>query len=130
VFPEGTRVRPGPLGKPRRGVGRLALETGVPVMPVAVIGTEDVRRGWRIRPRKVRIRVGAPLCFPTTGRSSPALATAVTERIWTCVNLQWEWLGGIGAGRAEPERATGSGARGRGRGAESRNSAAGRARAA
>ena len=130
VFPEGTRVRPGPLGKPRRGVGRLALETGVPVMPVAVIGTEDVRRGWRIRPRKVRIRVGAPLCFPTTGRSSPALAAAVTERIWTCVNLQWEWLGGIGAGRAEPERATGSGARGRGRGAESRNSAAGRARAA
>ena len=130
VFPEGTRVRPGPLGKPRRGVGRLALETGVPVMPVAVIGTEDVRRGWRIRPRKVRIRVGAPLCFPTTGRSSPALAASVTERIWTCVNLQWEWLGGIGAGRAEPERATGSGARGRGRGAESRNSAAGRARAA
>ena len=129
VFPEGTRVRPGPLGKPRRGVGRLALETGVPVMPVAVIGTEDVRRGWRIRPRKVRIRVGAPLCFPTTGRSSPALAAAVTERIWTCVNLQWEWLGGIGAGRAE--RAAGSGARRpRGRGAESRTSAAGRARAA
>jgi 1-acyl-sn-glycerol-3-phosphate acyltransferase len=131
VFPEGTRVRPGPLGKPRRGVGRLALETGVPVMPVAVIGTEDVRRGWRIRPRKVRIRVGAPLCFPTTGRSSPALAASVTERIWTCVNLQWEWLGGIGAGRAEPERVAGSGTRGpRGRGAESRASAAGRARAA
>ena len=60
VFPEGTRVRPGPLGEPRRGVGRLALETGAPVVPVAVIGTEDVRRGWRIRPRKVRMRVRAP----------------------------------------------------------------------
>jgi glycerol-3-phosphate dehydrogenase (NAD(P)+) len=131
VFPEGTRVRPGPLGKPRRGVGRLALETGVPVVPVAVIGTEDVRRGWRIRPRKVRIRVGAPLCFPTTGRSSPALAAAVTERIWTCVNLQWEWLGGIGAGRPEPERATATGATGPpGRGAGSRGSGDGRARAA
>ena len=33
VFPEGTRVRPGPLGSPRRGVGRLALETGAPVAP-------------------------------------------------------------------------------------------------
>ena len=50
IFPEGTRIRPGSLGKPKRGVGRLALETGAPVVPVAVIGTEAVRRGWRIRP--------------------------------------------------------------------------------
>jgi 1-acyl-sn-glycerol-3-phosphate acyltransferase len=132
VFPEGTRVRPGPLGKPRRGVGRLALETGVPVVPVAVIGTEDVRRGWRIRPRKVRIRAGAPLCFPTTGRSSPALAAAVTERIWTCVNLQWEWLGGVGAGRhGEPHPATATGATDpRGGGAGPRSSGDRQARAA
>jgi 1-acyl-sn-glycerol-3-phosphate acyltransferase len=97
LFPEGTRVRPGPLGEPRRGVGRLALETGAPVAPVAVIGTEDVRRGWRIRPRKVRIRVGRPLRFPTVERCSPTLAMAVTERIWACVSLQWDWLGGVKA---------------------------------
>ena len=77
LFPEGTRVRPGPLGQPRRGVGRLALETGVPVVPIAVIGTEDVRRGWRIRPRKVRIRAGRPLRYPTVERTSPTLAAAV-----------------------------------------------------
>ena len=94
VFPEGTRVRPGPLGDPRRGVGRLALETGAPVAPVAVIGSDAVRRGWRIRPRKVRIRVGPALRFPTVESCSPALATGVTERIWACVSLQWEWLGG------------------------------------
>src|SRR5271170_1204150 len=80
VFPEGTRVRPGPLGSPRKGVGRLALQSGAPVVPIAVIGTEDVRRGWRIRPRKVRLRVGAPLLFPTSEQSSPARASAVTER--------------------------------------------------
>ena len=97
VFPEGTRVRRGPLGEPRRGVGRLALEAGVPVVPVAVMGTEHVRRGWRIRPRKVRIRAGRPLRFPTVERCSPTLAGAVTERIWTCVRLQWEWLGGASA---------------------------------
>ena len=97
VFPEGTRVRPGPLGDPRRGVGRLALETGAPVAPVAVIGSDAVRRGWRIRPRKVRIRVGRPLLFPTVEHCSPALAAAVTERIWACVSLQWDWLGGAKA---------------------------------
>src|SRR4051794_7654160 len=97
LFPEGTRVRSGALARPRRGVGRLALETGVPVAPVAVIGTEDVRRGWRIRPRKVRVRVGRPLNFPTAGSSSRSLAEGVTDRVWSCVSLQWEWLGGAPA---------------------------------
>jgi glycerol-3-phosphate dehydrogenase (NAD(P)+) len=95
MFPEGTRTRPGSLGQPRRGVGRLALETGAPVVPIAVIGTEDVRRGFRIRPRKVRIRAGCALHFPQVTDASPALAMAVTDRIWPCVMLQWEWLGGL-----------------------------------
>jgi 1-acyl-sn-glycerol-3-phosphate acyltransferase len=95
IFPEGTRIRPGALGTPKRGVGRLALETGAPVVPVAVIGTEAVRRGWRIRPHRVRIRAGRPLRFPTVENASRALARAVTDRIWPCVMLQWEWLGGL-----------------------------------
>ena len=95
IFPEGTRIRPGSLGRPRRGVGRLALEAGVPVIPVAVIGTEAVRRGWRIRPHKVRLRIGSPLTFPRVQAASPELAAAVTDRIWPCVMLQWEWLGGL-----------------------------------
>ncbi len=95
MFPEGTRIRPGSLGRPRRGVGRLALETGAPVVPVAVIGTEAVRRGWRIRPHKVRIRAGRALTFPKVEQPSAALAGAVTDRIWPCVELQWEWLGGL-----------------------------------
>lgn len=95
IFPEGTRVRPGPPGTAKRGVGRLALETGVPVVPIAVIGTTDIRRGWRIRPRKVRIRAGRPLTFPTVQAPSRELAQAVTDRLWPCVMLQWEWLGGI-----------------------------------
>lgn len=95
IFPEGTRIRPGALGTPKRGVGRLALETGAPVVPVAVIGTEAVRRGLRIHPHKVRIRAGRPLRFPRVPSASPALAGAVTDRIWPCVMLQWEWLGGL-----------------------------------
>jgi 1-acyl-sn-glycerol-3-phosphate acyltransferase len=95
IFPEGTRIRPGALGKPKRGVGRLALEMAVPVVPVAVIGTEAIRRGWRIRPHKVRIRAGRALSFPQVENPSKELASAVTDRIWPCVMLQWEWLGGL-----------------------------------
>src|SRR2546423_10710436 len=78
IFPEGTRTRPGALGKPKRGVGRLALETGAPVVPMAVIGTEAVRRGWRIRPHRVRLRAGRPLRFPQVQEPSKGLARAVT----------------------------------------------------
>jgi len=95
MFPEGTRIRPGALGKPKRGTGRLVLETGAPVVPVAVIGTEAVRNGWRFRPHKVRIRIGRPLTFPRAEQPSRELAAAVTDRIWPCVMLQWEWLGGL-----------------------------------
>jgi 1-acyl-sn-glycerol-3-phosphate acyltransferase len=94
VFPEGTRIRHGALATPKRGIGRLALETGTPVVPVAVTGTEHVRHGWRIRPRKVRVRAGRALTFPTVDNPSRELAQAVTDRIWPCVQLQWEWLGG------------------------------------
>ena len=58
---------------PKRGVGRLALQTGAPVIPTAVLGTEDVRRGWRIRPRKVRVRLGRAMTFP---RAAEPLAGA------------------------------------------------------
>jgi 1-acyl-sn-glycerol-3-phosphate acyltransferase len=99
IFPEGTRIRTGALGRPKRGVGRLALETGAPVVPVAVAGSENTRRGWRIRPAKVRVRLGRPLTFPRAESASPSLAARVTERIWPCVELQWEWLGGLPAMR-------------------------------
>ncbi len=95
IFPEGTRIRRGTLGEPKRGVGRLALQTGAPVIPTAVIGTEHVRRGWRIRPRKVRVRLGRAMTFPQAEEPSPTLAETVTTRIWPNVQLQWEDLGGL-----------------------------------
>ena len=97
IFPEGTRIRRGSLGEPKRGVGRLALETGAPVVPIAVHGTERIRRGLLIRPYKVRVRCGRPLTFPRVERPSAHLASEVTARIWPCVELQYEWLGGLPA---------------------------------
>jgi len=108
IFPEGTRVRRGPLAHPHRGVGRLALQTGAPVVPVAVLGTEQVRRGWRIRPRKVSLRCGRPLRFPQAERPTPAMALGVADRVWACVSLQWEWLGGVRAALDEETVSDGS----------------------
>jgi 1-acyl-sn-glycerol-3-phosphate acyltransferase len=95
IFPEGTRIRRGTLAAPRRGVGRLALQTGAPVVPAAVFGSEYVRRGWWIRPRKVRVRLGKAMTFPRVEQPSPPLAESVTARIWPNVLLQWEAMGGL-----------------------------------
>ena len=95
IFPEGTRIRTGSLGSPKRGVGRLALQSGKPVVPIAVTNSERARRGWRIRPVRVHLRCGPALTFPRVDDPSPFLAGEVTERIWPCVGLQWEWLGGL-----------------------------------
>jgi glycerol-3-phosphate dehydrogenase len=60
-----------------------------------VLGTEHVRRGWRIRPRKVKVRLGRAMTFPRAEEPSKALAETVTARIWPNVLLQWEDLGGL-----------------------------------
>lgn len=94
IFPEGTRSRSGPLREPRRGAGRLALQAGASIVPVTVFGTEHVRRGWRILPKKVSIRAGRPIVVPHVGDPTPRLSEAVLARAWPCVELMWEWFGG------------------------------------
>jgi len=97
IFPEGTRTRPGPLAKPKRGVGRLALESGAPVIPVAIIGTEDVRNGILLRRHRVRVIAGKALEFGGEQPSSPELAECVAASVWQDVSGLWESLGGAPA---------------------------------
>ena len=65
IYPEGTRSPDGRLYRFRTGVARIALRTGVPVVPVGLVGTDDVlppgARRWRRRP--VAIRFGPALDF-------------------------------------------------------------------
>ena len=63
MYLEGGRSRTGELGTPRPGVGRLALETGVPVVPVAIVGSEKTRNWKRGQFPKVSVRFGAPVRF-------------------------------------------------------------------
>lgn len=65
IYPEGTRSPDGRLYKGKTGVARMVLETGVPVVPVAMIGTDRVApigaKMWR--PGRIQMIVGRPLDF-------------------------------------------------------------------
>lgn len=64
MYPEGTRSPDGRLYKGKTGLARLALQTNVPVLPVAMIGTDEVNPpGKGLRFGRVRIRIGAPMDF-------------------------------------------------------------------
>jgi 1-acyl-sn-glycerol-3-phosphate acyltransferase len=70
IYAEGGRSRSGELGEPRPGIGRVALRSGVPVVPVAIHGSAGVR-GWkRLRFPKVTIQYGEPLSFATEASPS------------------------------------------------------------
>lgn len=60
TFPEGTRTKTGELMLFKRGSFMIAKDGGIPVMPIAVIGTRDIlpSGGWMIRPGRVHIAIG------------------------------------------------------------------------
>jgi long-chain acyl-CoA synthetase len=65
VFPEGTRSDTGKLAAFRQGIGLLVKQSGVPVLPVALLGLSDLKqkgRGW-FRSGKIEVRVGQPIHF-------------------------------------------------------------------
>jgi 1-acyl-sn-glycerol-3-phosphate acyltransferase len=85
IYPEGTRSPDGRLYRGRTGVGFLALHSGAPVIPVAMVGTEHILPpGQRLpRPGKIEIRIGEPLDFAEL-RGQPAGARqrrAVTDDV-------------------------------------------------
>ena len=65
IYPEGTRSPDGRLYRGKTGVARMALEAGVPVIPLAMIDTDRVQPPGKVLPRigRVGIRIGKPLDF-------------------------------------------------------------------
>ena len=65
IYPEGTRSPDGRLYRGKTGIARMALEAGVPVIPVAMINTFDIQPPGQVVPRimRVGIRIGKPLDF-------------------------------------------------------------------
>lgn len=72
MYPEGGRSRTGKLAeRPRPGIGRLALESGATVVPVAIHGSQGVRNWKRLRFPQVTVHYGEPIVFakePATAR--------------------------------------------------------------
>ena len=86
MYCEGGRSRNGELAeRARPGIGRLALESGAPVVPVAILGSHQVRNWKRLQFPKVIVRYGEPFRFeaersPSRERQQQA-ADAILDRI-------------------------------------------------
>jgi 1-acyl-sn-glycerol-3-phosphate acyltransferase len=76
VYPEGTRSRDGRLYRGRTGIAWLALQAGVPVVPVGLTGTDRVQPvGAKLpRPHRVRVTFGEPILPGSYAGAVPALA--------------------------------------------------------
>lgn len=64
IYPEGTRSRSGFLHRGRTGAARLALRTGAPLVPVGIIGTDDIQPAGASVPRPFRscqVNIGRPI---------------------------------------------------------------------
>ena len=74
VFPEGTRSQTGELAEFRDGAFRIAIQAGVPVIPLAVLGTRDalIKHDWRFGVSNAEVRVLDPI--PTDGLTKADVA--------------------------------------------------------
>jgi len=83
LFPEGTRVRdPDSLGAPRRGAARLALESGAPLVPAALSGTDRLFAGPLPRPKRVQVAFSEPIPVSELPATPSAAGELIEGRLW------------------------------------------------
>jgi len=65
IYPEGTRSPDGRLYKGRTGIARLAIESGAPIIPVAMFNTEKIQPTGTVVPKVMRVEMifGEPMYF-------------------------------------------------------------------
>ena len=90
VFPEGTRVEDAhALGAPHHGAGRLALQTGAPLIPAAIAGTQRLWLGPIPKPRQVQLAF-LPAIDPKQFSDQPnALGALVDSGLWPAVQREY-----------------------------------------
>ncbi|MDP9189132.1 MAG: 1-acyl-sn-glycerol-3-phosphate acyltransferase [Actinomycetota bacterium] len=89
MYAEGGRSRSGELGRPKRGLGKIALETGAPVIPVAIHGSLGVRAWKRLQFPKVTIQYGEPISFPVNDEPSRAEQQRAADQVFDQVRAMY-----------------------------------------
>ena len=108
MYCEGGRSRTGAVGEQARpGIGRLALESGVPVVPIAILGSHQIRNWKRLQFPRVTVWYGTPFRFeridePSREQQEEA-AQVILERI-RAMHAELSRLGQHGALKAARER--------------------------
>jgi 1-acyl-sn-glycerol-3-phosphate acyltransferase len=110
VYPEGTRSPDGRLYRGRTGIARLVLESGVPVMPTAMIGTDVIQPTGQVLPNLgkgiVGVRIGKPLDFSRYAGMSPdrfVLRSVTDEIMYELMELSGQEYVDMYATRAKEE---------------------------
>jgi 1-acyl-sn-glycerol-3-phosphate acyltransferase len=93
MYPEAGRARDGKLAaRAKPGIGRLALETGAPVVPVAIFGSQRVRNWKRMHFPKVTIQYGEPLTFPMEANPSRERQQEVADEVFAHIKQLYSGL--------------------------------------
>ena len=92
MYCEGGRSRTGELGEAKPGIGRLALESGAPVVPVGLAGSERVRDWKRLQFPKVTLQFGDPVRFEKVDEPDRSQSQAASEEIFRRIEILWNGL--------------------------------------
>ena len=92
MYCEGGRSRTGELGEAKPGIGRLALESGAPVVPTALVGSERVRDWKRLQFPKVTVQFGDPIRFEQVEDPDRDQSQAASEEIFARIKGLWHGL--------------------------------------
>ncbi len=97
MYCEGSRSRDGSLSaRPKPGIGRLALETGAPIVPIAVHGSAKVRNWRRGELPKVTVQYGDPIRFEQIDAPTRDQQMAVAEEIFAEIRVLHSGLETLG----------------------------------
>ena len=82
IYPEGTRSPDGRLYKGRTGIARMAIESGAPIIPVAMFNTAEIQPTGQVVPkvRRVEMVFGEPMYF-TGDSTDQAVLRAATNQL-------------------------------------------------
>ena len=86
MFPEGTRSRTGKVGRPHPGTALIALHTGAPILPCAIVGTEQLGNPLNVlRKPRIEVRMGKLIEVEAVRRPTEEQVSELTDRIFAAI---------------------------------------------